>query len=203
MNDHDDSENMAEPTIGWRLLLLHQCVNELHGLAGGLAEALQALDPEVITGGGKVELSVTGLDRIMENLEILQDQADLAGSIGGSLGAQREAVALDAGDLREQAERALRMGTGHSASVMLSASLLSPRVGFPALANAITVEPELVSEWGSLTIRDLLSRFHGGNPALTRRICVASDLHADTEWATLDMPELDRLARQLRGAVDV
>jgi len=200
MNGPDDTERVIEPGIGWQLLRLRHAACEARAIAGDMEDELDAFDPDEVNAGSGVVMSLGELAHVAEQAHALQDLADVAGVIAGGLGRQLESVVLSAEDLAQGAQLALRAGSGDRASVVLSARMLGTRVGFAAVADAITTEPGLVSRWGTLTVRDLLAGFRDSEPALTRRMCVESGVHPDTEWASLDVAELDRLASQLRGA---
>lgn len=202
MDGHDDSEQVTGPGIGWKLVHLQHCARAARALAGDIEEALEAFDPPAINAGNGVVMSRGDLDRVAESSLALQDVVDVAAVIAGGLDAQREMVVLSAEDFAEEAERALRLGSGDRATILLSASLLSRQIGFPALADAITGEPGLVSRWGSLTVGELLTGFRDGDAGLTQLVCRESHVESRVEWSTLEVPELERLASQLRGAHD-
>ncbi|HZV74069.1 MAG TPA: hypothetical protein VFF79_10170 [Conexibacter sp.] len=202
MSQHDDAEDVSEPGIGWQLALLRHCVHETRSLAGAIEGALAAFDPDGLNAGSGVVLSAGALGQVAEDVMELQDLADLAGVIAGGLPSRWDSLVLSAEDVGDEAELALRAGSGYRRSVALSACLLRHRSGFHALADALASEPGLVSRWGTLTVRELLTGFRDGDTALTRRVCVAAAIHPDTEWADLDAREVARVADALRGAAD-
>lgn len=199
--EHDDEPLGA--AVGWRLVLLRALASHAGALAVGIEGRLDAFTPDALNEGNGAMLGSTELHRVAEAGLELQDLSDVVGVIAGGLPSSGELLVLSAEEIADEAARVLSEGSGHRRGVVLSAQLLTPRMGFPALANAITSDTSLVSRWGSLTVRELLTAFRQCEPLLIRRVCRAAGIHPDDEWATLDFPTIMRVANTLRSATDV
>jgi hypothetical protein len=198
-----DDDSSTDPATGWKLVLLRQHTREARSLATRLEDLLSAFDPNALGAGNGATLGSVELSRAVEAALDFQEKADIVGVIAGGIAARRDALVLTSHDLADESARALRAGSADSASVVLSARLLTPREGFGALADAITSDVGILSDWGALTVRDLLAAFHESDAALVRRVCLLADIHPDTGWADLDVSAIARMSDALRDAADV
>jgi len=194
--DHNDD---TRSTLGWQLVLLRELASHAGALAVGIEDRLEAFDPDALNEGTGAALSAAELNQAVDGALELQDLSDVIGVIASSLPPQDELLVLSADDIAEEAGRALSAGSAHRRSVVLSARLLTPSAGFGALADAITSDASLVSRWGSLTVRELLTAFRECDPLLIRRVCSAAAVHPDSEWATLDFNAITRVGDALRS----
>ena len=194
--DHNDA--LPRAALGWQLVLLRALASHAGALAVGIEGRLDGFHPDALHGGDGVAVSSAELSRAIDGALELQDLAEVVGVIAGGFPSRDEPLVLSA----EEAARALRAGSAHRRAVVLSAQLLTPRVGFGALADAITTDTSLVSRWGVLTVRELLTAFRDRDALRVRRVCRAARVHPDDVWATLDFDAVVRVADALRSAAD-
>lgn len=197
---HDDEPSRT--AIGWQLVLLRALASHAGALAVGIENRLEAFTPDALNEGTGAALSSGELGQVVEGALELQDLSDVVGVIAGSFPSHDELLVLSADEIAEEAARVLSAGSAHRRGVVLSAQLLTPRTGFGALADAITSDTSLVSRWGSLTVRELLTAFRDCEPLLIRRVCKAAGIHPDDEWATLSFDAITRVADAVRSAAD-
>ena len=198
--EHDDE--LPRATLGWQLVLLRALASHAGALAVGIEGRLEAFHPDALNSGEGVALDSAELNQVVDGALELQDLADVIDVIAGSLPSADELLVLSAEEVADEAARALSAGSAHRRGVVLSAQLLTPGVGFPALADAITSDTSLVSRWGALTVRELLTAFRDCDALLLRRICRAARIHPDDEWATLEYDAVLRVAEVLRSAAN-
>jgi hypothetical protein len=198
--EHDDEVPRA--ALGWQLVLLRALATHAGTLAVGIERRLEGFHPDALNSGEDVALGSAELNQVVDGALELQDLADVIGVIAGSLPSANELLVLSAEEVAGEAARALSAGSAHRRGVVLSAQLLRPGVGFPALADAITSDTSLVSRWGALTVGDLLTAFRDCDALLVRRVCRAARIHPDDEWATLDYDAVVRVAGVLRSAAN-
>ena len=197
---HDDET--PRPALGWQLVLLRALASDAGALAAGIEGLLDAFHPDALNVGRGVSLSVTELNQVVDSALELQDLSDVLGVIAGSFPSPDAPLALTSEEIANEAARALSAGSAHRRGVVLSAQLLTPRVGFCALSDAITSDPSLPSRWGALTVRELLTAFRDSNALLLRPVCRAAGIYPDKEWSTLDLDALKRVGDALRSAAD-
>ncbi|HKG38108.1 MAG TPA: hypothetical protein VKB25_03895 [Conexibacter sp.] len=197
---HDD--DLPRASLGWQLVLLRALASHAGALANGIEGRLAAFDPEALNGGEGVALRSAELNQVVDGALELQDLADVIGVIAGSLPSAEELLVLSAEEVADEAARALRAGSAHRRAVVLSAQLLRPATGFPALADAITSDTSLVTRWDTLTVRELLTAFRDCDAPLLQRTCRAAGIQPDDEWATLEYDAVVRVATALRSAAD-
>jgi hypothetical protein len=197
---HDDETSRS--ALGWQLVLLRALVSHAGALTVGIEGRLDAFHPDALNGGQGVALSSAELNQVIDGALELQDLSDVIGVIAGSVASSDEPLVLSAEEIADEAACALSAGSAHRRGVVLSAQLLTPRGGFGALADAITSDTSLVSRWGSLTVRELLTAFRNDDALLVRRVCRFARIHPDDEWATLDLKAVARVADALRSAAD-
>ena len=199
--DYDDEPPRA--TLGWQLVLLRALASHAGALAVGIEGRLVGFHPDALHGGGDgVALSSAELSQAIDGALELQDLAEVVGGIAGGFPSPDEPLVLSAEEVADEAARALRAGSAHRRAVVLSAQLLTPQAGFGALADAITSDTSLVSRWGALTVRELLTAFRDRDALRVRRVCRAARVHPDDAWATLDFDAIVRVADALRSAAD-
>jgi hypothetical protein len=198
--ERDDEPSRA--AIGWRLVLIRDLASHAGALAIGIEDRLEAFDADALNEGNGAALSATELHQVVEGALELQDLSDVVGVIAATFPSHDELLVLSAEEIAEEAARVLSAGSAHRRGVVLSARLLTPGTGFISLADAITSDPALVSLWGSLTVRELLTAFRECDALLMRRVCRAARIHPDDEWATLDVDAIRRVAEALRSAAD-
>jgi hypothetical protein len=199
-HEHDDES--SQTALGWQLVLLRQLASHAGALAIGIEQELEAFDPDVLNEGTGVALGSSELNHVIDAALELHDLSDVVGVIAGGFLTQGEMLVLSAEEIAEEAARALSAGSAHRCGVILSARLLTPSAGFGALADAITSDTGLVSRWGSLTVRELLTAFRECEPLLIHRVCKAARIHPDDAWATLDFDKVARVADALRAATN-
>lgn len=192
---HDDDDAGAR---GWRLAQLRSLAHEARALAETLAGRLDAFDPAAIRPGEDVTLGAPELSRALDDALELQDVADTVAVLAGGVGQPRDALTIPAGALADASTAAMRGGIGHRATLLLSASLLTPAVGLAALADAIVMDASLTTQWHELTIRDLLGAFREVDPALVERVCRFAAVDPSAGWTRLDVEAVTRLASALR-----
>lgn len=198
--DHDDQPPRA--ALGWQLVLLRALASHASALSVGIEGRLDGFHPDALHGGGGVALSSAELGLAIDGALELQDLAEVVGVIAGGFPSLDMPLVLSAEEIADEAARALRAGSAHRRAVVLSAQLLTPNAGFGALADAITSDTRLVSRWGALTVRELLTAFRDRDALRVRRICRTARVHPDDVWATLDFDAVVRVADALRSASD-
>lgn len=197
---HECDGDDPRAALGWQLVLLRALASHAGALSAGIESRLVAFHPEALTGGQHVALSSAELNQVVDGALELQDLSDVIGVIADSFPSPDESLVLSAEEVAEEAARVLRAGSAHRRGVVLSAQLLRPSVGFAALADAIASDTSLVSRWGSLTLRELLTAFRDSDALLVRRVCRAAGVHPDDEWARLDLDAVVRIGGALRSA---
>ncbi|HMJ02148.1 MAG TPA: hypothetical protein VK506_04350 [Conexibacter sp.] len=194
---HDDDDAGAR---GWRLAQLRSLADEARALAETLAGRLDAFDPAAIRPGEDVTLAAPELSRALDNALELQDVADTVAVLAGGVGQPRDALTIPTDALANASATAMRGGIGHRATLLLSASLLTPSVGLAALADAIVMDASLTTQWYELTVRDLLGAFRDVDPALVERVCRSATVDPSAGWTSLDIEAVTRLAGALHTA---
>lgn len=195
-------DDLPRASLGWQLVLLRALASHAGALAVDIEGRLDAFHPDALNSGEGVALSSAELNQVVDGALELQDLADVIGVIAGSLPSADELLVLSAEEVADQAARALRAGSAHRRGVVLSAQLLTPGVGFPALADAITSDTSLVTRWDALTVGELLTAFRDCDAPLLHQICRAARIHPDDEWASLEYDAVVRVATALRSAAD-
>jgi hypothetical protein len=197
---HDDE--LPRATLAWQLVLLRALASDAGALAAGIEDRLSAFRPDTLNSGEGVVLSAAELNQVIDGALELQDLSDVIGVIAGSFPAADALLVLTTEEVADEAAHALRAGSAHRRGVVLSEQLLTPAAGFAALADAISSDTSLVSRWGALTVRELLTAFRDCDDLLVRRVCRAARIHPDAEWATLEYDAVVRVADALRAAAN-
>jgi hypothetical protein len=198
--EHDDE--LPRATLAWQLVLLRALASHAGALAIGIEGRLDGFQPDSLNSGEGIALSSAELDQVIDGALELQDLSDVIGVIAGSLPAADALLVLSAEEVADEAARALRAGSAYRRGVLLSAQLLKPAAGFAALADAISSDTSLVSRWGALTVRELLTAFRDCDDLLVRRVCRGARIHPDAEWATLEYDAVVRVADALRSVAN-
>jgi hypothetical protein len=198
--EHDDE--VPQATLGWQLVLLRALASHAGALAAGIEGRLNAFQPDSLNSGASIALSASELNQVIDGALELQDLSDVIGVIAGGFPAADPLLVMSAQEVADEATRVLRAGSAHRRGVVLSAQLLTPSVGFAALADAISSDTSLVSRWGALTVRELLTAFRDCDDLLVRRVCHAARIHPDAEWATLEYDAVVRVADALRSVAN-
>ncbi len=202
MTHPDLNDEPPRAARGWQLVLLRALASHAGALSAGIERRLGAFHPTALNDGQGVALSSTELNQVVDNALELHDVSDVLGVIAGSFPSPDPELVLSAEEIAEEAARVLGAGSAHRRAVVLSAQLLTSREGFRALAEAIMSDVSLVSRWGALTVRELLTAFRDCDALLIRRVCRAARVQPDDEWATLDFDAVVRVADALRAAAD-
>ena len=102
---------------------------------------------------------------------------------------------------RAAAAGALMEGGSDLWMVEMAVRLLDRPRGFPALADAIEIDPlGCVAGWGETTVGDLLDTFHGDDAGRTAAVCEAAGVNTDARWSSLGIDALRRICEALRAA---
>jgi hypothetical protein len=85
--------------------------------------------------------------------------------------------------------------------VELAVGLLDRDQGFPALADAIEIDPlGAVAGWGETTVGELLGAFRGDDAGRSAYVCAAAGVSSEARWSNLGADALARVCAALRAA---
>lgn len=101
----------------------------------------------------------------------------------------------------DAAAGALMDGGSDLWTVELAVRLLDRPRGFPALPDAIEIDPlGCAAGWGETTVGGLLDSFHGQNARGTADVCAAAGVRSEARWSSLGLDALRRVRAALRIA---
>ncbi len=157
-------------------------------------QQLSPIDIDALVTGKTVTLETDAISAAIDAALALHDAADVLEHIGGSLRPPSDSLSISAATVETEAETALAAGGGEGAYVMLAARLLPASIGLPALAAALTDDPETVRHWQHLTVGELLSAFRDCPAELPAAVCDHSRVDLSDRWDSLDREALLRVA---------
>lgn len=186
----------------WSLAQVAQLTLAISMLAQSVRDGLEDFSPGELDAQGGVELPADRLHAVLDDVCALQDVAEQAGMLGGSLTPRDGELSVELGALAEAAEGALIEGGADIWMVGLAVRLMDRRQGYPALAEAIEVDPlGIVAGWRDTTVGYLLDSFRGGRAGRSSWwVCQAADVRAEDQWTSLDADALARVCAALREA---
>lgn len=186
---------------GWSLAQLARLAEAVGDLARSVQDRLDDLDPDELRMEGGATLTPERLDGVLDDVCALRDAAEQAGMIGGSIRPRDRELEVDLDGLAEAAARSLIEGAAEIWMVELAIRMLEREQGFPALADAIEMDPlGVVKGWGETTVGLLLDAFREVDPGRTAWICQAAHVRAEDKWTDLDADALARVCAALREA---
>ncbi len=194
-----ETDQLDEGRVGWECARLLAMAHTAQARAADLAERLAAFDPATLHEEAGVLLSSSELERIADAVLTLEDGVDVMLLVATQLRGRDAALVVTGEEVSTAAARALASGSADYAFVALAASMLTPADGYPALAEALTVDHVLIAAWTDVSADDLLCAFRDSDPARARRLCREALVHPDTPVASLDPDAIERLARTLRA----
>ncbi|HZV75136.1 MAG TPA: hypothetical protein VFF79_15585 [Conexibacter sp.] len=200
MKSEHGTNRMDDSQVAWACARLLAMARTAATRSAQLDARLHAFDAAAALAAGGAALAAAELDRIVTDVFALQDGADVMGSVANRLRGRDESVVVARDELRAEAVRAFAAGSADRSFVLFAAGMLTTGEGFPALADALTANVSLMSEWGDLSVRDLLSAFHASDPTRARRVSSTALIHPDAPLASLDSDMIQRLAEALRRA---
>ncbi|MBS1870539.1 MAG: hypothetical protein JSS99_12845 [Actinobacteria bacterium] len=166
-----------------------------------MREQLEGFAPDELHGEGGAKLEADRWDAVLDDVCALRDTAEQVGMIGGSFTPRGRGLDADVEEIADAAACALREGGSELLMVELAVRLLDRERGFPALADAIEIDPlGCVAGWGETTIAELLDTFHGDDAGRTAYVCTMAGIGPDARWSSLGFDALRRICKALRAA---
>jgi hypothetical protein len=199
-SEEQDTKPASDAQAGWNCARLLAIIRTVSAHGAGLEERLSAFDPTALRTEDAAAMTAADLDAVVSEIHALQDAVDIMAFLVDRLRGRKATLVVTAEELRTEATRALAQGSADLASVRFAAGMLDDAEGFPALADAIAVDPSVASQWTEITVLDLLTVFHASDPMHARRVCLTALVHPDAPMSSLDLEAMRRLADALRSA---
>ena len=163
-------------------------------VAAGAVAITDALDPDRLDGGD-VRLTSADVSELKMLCALLAELGMQVGDLGQRL--PEGDLQGTADELAEEAAADLREGIIDPERARLAARLLTPDMGFPALAEALR-SGDTHHQWEHLSVGELLASFRDATADAISGVLEAAHLSDAAEFATCDAHELDRLAVALQ-----
>lgn len=185
----------------WKLAQLARLAEVVGELGQGLREQLDGFGAQELHAQGRAALDADRLHAVLDDVCALRDTAEQVGMIGGSFTPHDRALDADVEEIADAAAGALMEGGSDLWMVEMAVRLLDRPRGFPALADAIEIDPlGCVAGWGDTTVGDLLDTFHGDDARRTADVCEAAGVSSDARWSSLGWDVLLGICGALRVA---
>jgi hypothetical protein len=198
---HGGTEEERAARDGWRLVQIARLAIDVEALAHGLRELLAAFDPDELQAIDGAVLDPDRRDAVLNDACALRDVAEQVGMIGGDFAPHNDPLSVPLEALGEIAAEVLAEGSANASMIQLAARLVHRKEGFVALAEGLDTDPiGHASQWGDVTIGDVLGAFRDGSDSATSWICEAARVSAHTPWASLESDALILVTGALRNA---
>lgn len=185
----------------WRLAQLGRLAEAVGELGQGVREQLDAFVPEEVHATGGAALDADRLHAVRDDVCALRDTAEQVGMLGSSLAPRDRPLQADLEELAAAAAGALIEGISDLWMVELTVRMLDRTQGFPALAEAIELDPlGCVAGWEDTTVGGLLDSFRGDGAGSTAAVCAQAGVSSDARWSSLGAEELHGVCAALRDA---
>jgi hypothetical protein len=201
MTSGSTSSGADDAHVAWSLVQLARLAEAVGEMGQGVRAQLDGFVPEELHAEGSAALGVDRWHAVLDDVCALRDTAEQVGMIGGSFAPRDRALSADVEEIADAAAGALMEGGSELWTVELAVRLLDRERGFPALADAIEIDPlGCVAGWGETTVGGLLDEFHGDDSGRTAAVCAAAGVSSDARWSSLGWGALVRLCAALRVA---
>jgi hypothetical protein len=202
MTPGSTSSGPDDARAAWNLAQLARLAEAVGELGQGVREKLDGFAPDELHEEGGATLDAERWDAVLDDVCALRDTAEQVGMIGGSFTPRGRRLDADVEEIANAAASALMEGGSELWMVELAVRLLDRERGFPALADAIEIDPlGCVAGWGETTVDALLGSFHGGDAGRTAYVCGTAGVSSDARWSSLGFDALRRICKALRAAV--
>jgi len=202
MTPGSTSRGGDDALAAWRLVQLARLAEAVGERAQDVRAHLDGFGPDELHAEGGAVLDAERLHAVLDDVCALRDAAEQLGMIGGSFAPRDRALNADVDAVATAAACMLMEGGSDLWMVELAVRLLDRTRGFPALADAIEIDPlGVVAGWGETTVGGLLDAFHGDDAGRTADVCSAAAVNSDARWSNLGPDALRRVCSALRVAV--
>lgn len=199
-SEHHDTNPVSDAEAGWSCARLRAMTRTVSAHSAGLEQRLSVFAPAALRTEDGAAMTASDLDAVVSDILALQDAVDIMAFLVNRLGGREATLIVTAEEIRTVAVRALAEASADLAFVTFAAGMLDAAEGFPALAEAITVDPGFAARWTETSVLDLLTAFHASDPMHARRACLTALVDPDAPMSSLDLGALQRLAAALRSA---
>jgi hypothetical protein len=201
MTHRSPSSGSDDARTAWNLAQLARLAEAVGELGQKVREHLGGFAPDELHEQGRATLDVDRWDAVLDDVCALRDTAEQAGMLGGSFAPRDRALDVPVEEIADEAAGALMEGSSELWLVELAARLLVREQGFPALADAIEIDPlGCVAGWGEMTVAGLLDTFRGHDAGRTTYVCTTAGVSAEACWSSLGLDALRRIGTALRAA---
>jgi len=195
------SSEAEDARAAWRLVQLARLAGAVEELAQDVRARLDGFVPGEIHAQGVGALDADRLHAVLDDVCALRDAAEQLGMIGGSFAPRDHELNADADAIADAAAGTLMEGGSDLWMVELAVGLLDRTQGFPALADAIEIDPlGAVTGWGETTVGELLGAFRGDDAGRSAYVCAAAGVSSEARWSNLGADTLARVCAALRAA---
>jgi hypothetical protein len=195
------SSGADDAHAAWSLVQLARLAEAVGELGQGVCDRLEGFIPEELHAEGSAKLSADRWHAVLDDVCALRDTAEQLGMIGGSFTPRERELNADVEEIAEAAAGALMEGRSEVWMVELAVRLLDRKHGFPAVADAIEIDPiGAVASWGETTVGGLLGAFHGPDAGRIAAVCAAAGVTPDARWSNLGWDALLGVCAALRLA---
>ena len=198
--DSDHGDVLGDSEAGWECARLLTLARATAARAEHIEDQLRGFDPVTLNAENGAILSRSEFDSIVADTLALHETAEIMGFIANRLGGRQETLIVAADDVRAAAAHGLAAGTADPAFAMSAVRMLRTAEGFPAIAEAITAEANLLAQWGTITSRDLLTALADGDEAQIEDVCRTAHIDPDAPLSGLDLMSVQQFAEALRAA---
>lgn len=197
-HDGADRED-ADARTAWSLVQIGRLAEAVEELGARIRALLEPFDPDELQDEGGVAFPADRWHVVMDDVCALRDTAEQLGMIGGSFTPRYRKLSVDVDEIGDAATRALTEGASQLWTIELAARLLDYERGFPALADAIEIDPlGCVAGWDDTTVGGLLSAFRGEDAGRAAAVCEAAGVSPEARWASLGWETLVSICAALR-----